>query len=259
MEQPDYSLLDAPEIIQFMFYPRADWRPPPPGASDHTFPAHDGVLLAGRFYPNDKDSPSILFFHGNGEVASDYDGVASLYNQIGINLFVAEFRGYGKSDGSPMVSHLVTDSHATLDAFEALLAQGNYRGRVYVMGRSLGSYCIVELAAHYSSRIDGMISESGSANISRVMSYFNLDQGPEIDDLDKKHWNKVRSITTPLLIIHGDMDTLVPMERARELYEAVSSTEKRFVTIHGAEHNDIMTVGIEQYFQAIREFVSSKK
>ena len=79
LERPDYSLLDTPAIIQFMFYPRPDWYPPPPGATDHEFPAQDGTILAGRFHPHSKGSPSVLFFHGNGEVASEYDGIAGLY------------------------------------------------------------------------------------------------------------------------------------------------------------------------------------
>ncbi|MFQ5874352.1 MAG: alpha/beta hydrolase, partial [Dehalococcoidia bacterium] len=243
MEQIDYSLLDVPEILQFMFYPRADWRPPPPSATDHSWSVEDRVSLSGRFYSHDKGSPSILFFHGNGEVASDYDGIAPLYNQIGVNLFVADYRGYGTSEGSPTVSSLVSDSHATLDAVEEILKEGGYVGALYVMGRSLGSYCAVELAAQYPSRIRGLIAESGTANVSRILSYFNLDRDPAVKELARKHREKVRSITLPLLIIHGAADSLVPIELARELYETVSSAEKRFVTIRGAGHNDVLAVG----------------
>ena len=259
MEKLDYSLLDVPEILQFMFYPRTDWRPPPPGATDHSLPAGDDVNLSGRFYPHDKGSPSILFFHGNGEVASDYDGIAPLYHQIGVNLFVADYRGYGKSEGSPTISNLVSDSHATLDALEEILMEGGFGGKLYAMGRSLGSYCAVELAAHHPSRINGLIAESGTANVSRILSYFNLDRDPAVKELERKHQEKVRSIILPLLIIHGAADSLVPIELARELYATVSSAEKRFVTIPGAGHNDVLAVGMEQYFQAIKEFVFAQR
>ena len=255
MDQLDYSFLDIPEILRFMFSPRADWTSPPPGVTDHSFAVQDGVHLSGRIYPHGKDSPSILFFHGNGEVASDYDGIAPLYNRIEVNLFVVDYRGYGKSDGTPTVTDMASDSHFTLDAFCRILEQDGYLGPVYVMGRSLGAYSAIELAAEYPSRIKGVITESGSTSITRAVSRFSLFRGLDMAELDKKHREKVRSIITPLLIIHGDRDTLVPIELARELYETVGSTEKRFVTIQGAGHNDILAVGMEQYFQAIRKFV----
>ena len=154
MEQLDYSPLDIPPILEVMFHPRPDWRPPPDGASDHRLPTPDGINLAGRLYPHEQASPSILFFHGNGEVASDYDTAAHLYNEIGINLFVADFRGYGQSEGTSTISNMVSDSHAVLDGFTNLLrGEGRRTGPLFVMGRSLGSYSAVELAAQHPSRI----------------------------------------------------------------------------------------------------------
>ena len=85
-----------------------------------------------------------------------------------------------------------------------------------------------------------------------------LSKSPEVVKLDRQHWARVKSIGIPLLVIHGGADTLVPIERARELYEGVGSTDKTFVTIQGAGHNDIMAVDTEQYFQAIRDFVYAK-
>ena len=59
-----------------------------------------------------------------------------------------------------------------------------------------------------------------------------------------------------MLILHGVEDTLVPIDLAEELYESVSSADKRFVKIPGAGHNDIMIVGLQQYFTAIRDFIA---
>ncbi|MEE9247899.1 MAG: alpha/beta fold hydrolase [Dehalococcoidia bacterium] len=258
MERPDYTILDVPVILRFAFSPRPDGRPPPPGASDHTFTAEDGTVLAGRFFPYDKASPSILFFHGNGEVAPDYDDIAPLYNRIGINLFVAEFRGYGKSEGKPTISNMVADSEAVLEAFQSILKEQGYTGAVYVLGRSVGTYCAVELAASCPDQIGGFIAESGSANITGVMHYLGLSKSPEVVNLDRQHWARVKSIGIPLLVIHGSEDNLVPIERARELYESVGSTDKTFVTIQGAGHNDIMAVDSQRYFQIIRDFVHAK-
>src|SRR4030042_1848855 len=97
--QADYSILDLPEILQFIFYPRRDWAPPPPGASDFLVPVEEGVSISCRFYPAEVGSPCILYFHGNGEVACEHDWIAQLYGREGISLFVADYRGNGRSEG----------------------------------------------------------------------------------------------------------------------------------------------------------------
>ena len=168
MNRLDYTPLDLPQITHYMFYPRPDSSPPPTSALDHTFPSHDGVQLCGRFFPNDKKNPTILFFHGNGGVAPEYDGISSLYNHIGLNLFVADYRAYGKSQGEPSISALVEDSHTALAALETLLSENGYAPSIYVMGRSLGAYCAVEIAAGVRENIRGMIIESGSARGART-------------------------------------------------------------------------------------------
>ena len=68
----------------------------------------------------------------------------------------------------------------------------------------------------------------------------------------------VREITTPALIIHGEYDTLVPLEEAETLSEQIGSNEKELLIIPGATHNDIMFVGLKQYFEAIKQFINKR-
>ena len=255
MNKLDYSAVDIPIIRHYMFYPRPDTSPPSNGALDHIYASHDGVELCGRFYPEDKEGPTILFFHGNGEVAPEYDGISSLYNHIGLNLFVADYRGYGKSHGEPSISALAEDSYTTLAALEGMLKEQEYNPSIYVMGRSLGAYCAVEIAAGARESIKGMILESGSADVGGMPQRLGIADKPAIARLIQEHWARVQSIDTPLLTIHGDRDMLVPISHAEELYEAVASTDKTFFTIPGAGHNDIMYVDTDSYFRAIRDFV----
>ena len=257
MTRLDYSPLDHPLINQYMFYPRPDSSPPSPGALDHIFSSHDGVELCGRFYPEDQERPTVLFFHGNGEIAPEYDGISSLYNHIGLNLFVADYRGYGKSRGQPSLSALVEDTHTTIAALEDLLANKGYNPSIYVMGRSLGAYCAVEIAAGAREKVKGMIIESGSANVGGAPQRLGIPETPAISRLIQDHWARIRTIDTPLLTIHGDRDFLVPIDHAEELYDAVASTDKTFFTIPGAGHNDIMYVDTDGYFRAIRDFIRS--
>lgn len=252
----DYSVVDRPEILQFMFYPRVDWVPPPPGASDYTISVGEDVTISCRFFVCSKDSPSILYFHGNGEVVSDYNWTAPLYSQEGINLFVADYRGYGSSTGLPTFSDMISDAHTVFDSFREILSSEGYHSNQYVMGRSLGSHSAVEIASHYQSTIKGLILESGFASIGRLMERLrHFEDAALLQYFENSHLDKIRSITLPVLIIHGDCDELVPPINATHFHEIVGAEDKRLVTIQGAGHNDIMMIGREQYFTAIRELI----
>jgi len=247
-----YSLLDCPEITGYVFYPRKDWRQPPAGATDHLISVEEGLSVACRFYGMEGAFASILFFHGNGEVASDYDWVAPLYNGQGMNLFVADYRGYGLSGGEPTFPHMVADSHFIFRYFCDLLSASP----LFVMGRSLGSDCALELAAEYPGDIRGLILESGSANPGRLLRRFNapVPRGA-LDDLERACLERANSINLPVLVIHGECDSLIPVSHAIDFYENVGAKDKELVIIPGAGHNDIMFIGMELYYSAIRDFV----
>lgn len=124
------------------------------------------------------------------------------------------------------------------------------------MGRSLGSYPAVELASSHQNELMGLIIESGFVSIARLLRNMGLAlQLPGVVLLEKAHLDKVRSIQLPALVIHGEQDFLVPFQEGQALFNGLGSTEKRLVPISGAGHNDIMLVGLEEYFTAIREFI----
>jgi len=251
-----YSLLDRPEITRYVFYPRKDSMEPPPGATDHLVPVEGNLSVSCRFYRVEGASASFLFFHGNGEVASDYDSIAPMYNSEGINLFVADYRGYGLSGGTPTFSSMVADSHFVFHYFRNLLAANPDGDTLFVMGRSLGSDCALELAAKYPEDIRGLILESGSANPGRLLRRFNIPVPPrELEELERASLDRVKFINVPALVIHGEYDALIPVSHAINFYENVGSRDKELVIIPGAGHNDIMFIGMKQYFTAIGEFV----
>ncbi len=252
--QHDYSLLDRPEILQFVFYPRRDWTPPPAGARDYLVRVEPEVSVSCRFYPARAGSPCVLYFHGNGEVACDHDWIAPLYNRRGIGLFVADYRGYGRSDGTPTFSSMAADAHPIFAFFLEIARPSGADGQLFVMGRSLGSHSAVEIASRYASDLSGLIVESGAPNAARMASRFGLSsQG--MAELAEALSARIRSIQLPALIIHGERDSLIPVEAGIALHQEIGSHDKRLVIIPGADHNDILLVGTEQYFSAITEFV----
>jgi len=256
MSFDDYSTLDIPEFLQFIFYPRKDFAPPPANSTDHLIRVGKDVAISCRFHVHSQGSPSILFFHGNGEVVSDYDYIAPFYNELGINMLVADYRGYGSSGGTPTFTNMVADAHSIFEGFGHILRQGQYSVDLFVMGRSLGSIPAVELAFHYGEQIKGLIIESGIGSMGRMMNRLGFSmESLGITNEEFPNLPKIRAITVPTLVIHGEYDAIAPLAGAKELFEQAAAERKRMVIVPGAGHNDLLALGIEPYFEAIRDFV----
>lgn len=253
----DYGLLDRAGAARFIFYPRRDDNQPPPGAVDIDIAVEPDISVGARLYTAAPALPTILYFHGNGEVVSDHDGIAPLYQEIGCNLFVVDYRGYGRSGGAPSFATLVADAHAAAARFHAVLDERGFSGRRYLMGRSLGSHPALELAARLPERFSGLVIESGAANLRRLVEFIGASAtAGDARALVKAHEAKIRAIRLPTLIIHGERDELIPVDHAAALYDLLEGTGRDLLIIPGAGHNDILWLGREQYFAAIQRFVA---
>lgn len=250
---PDYAALDRAGAAQAAFYPRRHTSPPPHGASDHLLEVEPSIHLGARLYTSDISKPTIVYFHGNGEVASDHDDVASHYSLAGTNLLVIEFRGYGTSNGQPTFESLVADARESMQLAHTLLDEHGFSNKRFVMGRSMGAHSALEIAANASTRLRGLILESGAGNLRRWIQ--RLDLGPTGPELLAAHEAKLRSIHLPCLMIHGQYDDLIPLELAKEVYDTLEGSEREMVVIPNAGHNDIIWIGAEEYFAAIKRFV----
>ncbi len=254
MTTVDYSALDEVSISMNAFYPRKNWSQAPPGASDHTVKVDDETSLSSRFFPATESAPNILFFYGNGETANDYNNIAPLYNQVGVNFFVTDYRGYGRSDGWPSFTRMLADSHLVLDYVAGMLSDGGFSGDLFIMGRSMGRHSAFELAANRGDRLAGVIIESGRPILGNFVYGLPPQQGQE---LEAAYLAKVTSISIPSLVIHGELDELAPVQQAIEMHHTFQSADKRILTIPGAGHNDLLYVGINDYFVAIKEFTGA--
>jgi len=254
---PDYALLDRRGLARGLFYPRRDTSSPPRGALDHRVDVADGVQVACRFYASDRSHPSLLFFHGNGEIASDYDMIAPAYHEIGANLFVADYRGYGASDGEPSFASLISDAHPVASRFQALLDGEGFSGRRFVMGRSLGGLPAAELAATAGQRFEGLIIESSAPGLTRIRQRAGIDASDsEIAGLVEAHARRLAAIRLPVLQIHGEWDEIVPLQHGIAFHEELATDAKQLVIIPQAGHNDIGWIGRELYFEALAGFIA---
>jgi hypothetical protein len=169
---------------------------------------------------------------------------------------VADYRGYGSSNGSPTLTNLVHDAPILFKAIREELSQRGSREDVWLMGRSLGSISALELAYNQCDQIKGLIIESGFPSITRLIVHLGLPAGAiDLEPIYEACISMVRKITTPTLIIHGEFDMLVPLREAEYLYNEIGAKDKELVIISGADHNDIMFTGLNQYFSAIQRFI----
>lgn len=257
---PDYSVIDLPPVLNLMFYPRQDFSPCPENAFDLAVPVDNDVSISIRFYPCGIDQPWILYFHGNGEVVSDYDDISPVYNDLGINLVVADYRGYGASGGTPSFTNACNDAKRVFTAVKKELDHRGFQQQIWIMGRSLGSLSALELAVQCPEQINGVIIESGFANVVRVMKH--NDHFPKevtLSQFDQECLDMLKNIYLPVLILHGEEDYIVPFKEALDIYENLGTAQKKMVAIANAGHNDIIYVGLRKYFEAIHNFIQTTK
>jgi fermentation-respiration switch protein FrsA (DUF1100 family) len=252
----DYSLLDRPEILMGLFHPRPEYGSIEKVANtiDVSIPVESNILVAGRFHMKDKSAPNILFFHGNGEIASDYDELGPIYNRMGMNFLVMDYRGYGRSTGRPTVSTMMSDCHAIFEFTKGWLGGNGYGGAFIVMGRSLGSASALELINHHKDLINGLVLESSFAHTGPFLELLGINTS-KIGFREEKGFRNLEKIQTwnkVTLIIHAEHDHIFPFSEGQALYDACSSPYKTLLKIPGANHNDIFMRGSEPYMKAIK-------
>jgi len=259
ISQIDYRILDKPEILGLLFYPRRENSPfrSERDVHDILIPVDDHVAIGARFHHAQKTAPTILFFHGNGEIVADYDEIGPLYVQTGANFLPVDYRGYGRSTGTPTVTAMIRDSHVIFEYTRNWLHERGYAGPLILMGRSLGSAPALELAAQYKDRIDGLIIESGFAYLLPLLRLIgvSLSRMNISEEKGCQNIEKIKIVEKPTLIIHARLDQIIPFTDGKDLYEASGARDKRMLMISDADHNTIFVRGFRDYMSAIADFL----
>ncbi len=252
--------LDHPEVLKVLYYPRQEPAgDTPPNCIDHNIPVEQGVTIGARFHLTEqKDSPNILFFHGNGEVVSDYDDIGPSFVEQGMSFLAVDYRGYGWSTGEPSASKMLRDAHVIIDYVKKWLTEEERKGYCIVMGRSLGSACAIELAATEREIVSGLIIDSGFASTVPLLECLGLDV-EKLGITEEDGFNnakKMGTIVKPTFILHAQHDQLIPVNDAAELQAQCMARSNEFQVVPGADHNTIFDRTGKMYFQAIRGFVN---
>ncbi len=255
--------LDAREIVTRLFYPRSAMRDSSiiPNTQDGVvmIDPQEAIMIGYRMYQLEKPEAVILFFHGNGEVAADYDFIAGQYLKLNVIFIVADYRGYGWSSGMPLTSTLLSDAEAVAKALPDILGVHDSLPK-YIMGRSLGSAPAVHLAYTFPDRFKGLILESGFSDMPSVMRQLQIPVDlSRVTDMPVGNAKRLESITMPLLVIHGEADNLLPIENGEKLFAASPAQNKTFLPVRGAGHNDILMRAGASYFDALEKLMNETR
>ena len=218
--------------------------------------AADGVRIHAWHVPGESDT-TLLWLHGNaGNISHRVDNIAALNSLTGLGVLIVDYRGYGLSEGSPSEKGLYLDAEA---AFEHLVTELGLDPveDIVLFGRSLGVGVAADVATRHTVRC--VILESGFTSVISMAGASRPDWlvyalmpfvGARYDTLAK-----ISRVKSPVMIVHGDRDEIVPFQMAEELFEAARDP-KRFHVVKGAMHNDVYERGGAAYFQALREFIA---
>jgi uncharacterized protein len=230
-------------------YPQGDWKPASLEFEDVYFQAEDGTKLHGWWCPCKDARAIVLHVHGNaGHLAHRAGMMRDYQRQLQVSTFIFDYRGYGRSEGSPTIAGVLQDARAA----RAWLAKkaGTAESKIVLTGQSLGAAIAVELAADGGAR--GLVLENAFSSLKDVAAYH---YGP-LSWMASGKLNSVASIPKykgPLLISHGDADTIVPYALGRKLFDAANEP-KEWVGIPGGDHNDPPS---ETYWKRLDAFIGS--
>ena len=251
-------VLRATDVIDhsFIFFPDRDVfnTPADVGLSyeDVDFQAADGTKLHGWLVPSDGDV-TLVWFHGNaGNISHRVANLAALRARIGATIFIFNYRGYGRSEGSPSEDGTYLDAESALDY---LASRADLEGsKTVLFGRSLGAAVAAEMAIRRPAR--ALVLESGFTSIPD-MARRHYPFLPGIGKLTATKYDtlsKIGRVEIPTMVLHGDRDEIASFEMGRQLYEAANDP-KRFYTIPGAGHNETYEVGDALYYDALAGFI----
>lgn len=206
------------------------------GVEDVRLASGDGETLQAWYSPARPGKPTILYFHGNGGEITDRTERFAAYQAQGFGVFFLSYRGYGASTGSPTEKGLVDDAGA---AYDWLMARGVAADEVMLVGESLGSGVAVQLAAGRKVRALALEAPFASAANVAAAAYWWLP----VRLLMKDKFDSsalIDKVKAPILVIHGDLDGVVPLSEGQALF-ARANEPKEMVVIPGGNHGSIFS------------------
>jgi fermentation-respiration switch protein FrsA (DUF1100 family) len=237
---------------RFIYFPAREYDATPESygllAEPIDIAAADGTSLKGWWIRNG-GREALLYFHGNGGNISHRLERTKMLTELGLDVFLVDYRGYGRSGGSPSEAGLYADGAAI---YQAARDRGFAPERIVLFGESLGCAVAIETALHHTCR--AIILEAPFLSIPamakavypflpRFLVRTRFDNG-----------DKVPRLTMPKLIAVAEHDDVVPPTQGLRVYELAAPPKELYI-IRGATHNDTYIVGGQNYLEAWKRFL----
>jgi uncharacterized protein len=245
---------------RFLFYPNypgrleGDWKPASLPVQDVWLLTSDGVKLHGWWIAAENARFTFIAFHGNASNIANRAEVYEFLHQTPANVFAVEYRGYGRSEGSPGEAGLYRDADAAYKF--AVQSKGIPPERIISFGQSLGTGVAAYLGAN--SKVGGVILEAPFPSVSSVarrvfwflpgISLLVAGQFPTA--------NRLQRIQAPILIVHCTRDPVIPPDLEEEVYRAARSP-KYILRVQGQCHEEASLYAPAQYRAALDSFLST--
>jgi len=219
--------------------------------------AEDGVNIQGWFIPaqspestTNSSTPTLLFFHGKAGNISDCLEKIHLFHDMGLDVFIIDYHGYGKSGGEPSESALTSDA---LAAYFYLTEQRHLKPeRIYLYGQDIGAGVAIGLAAKVSAA--GLITEGANASvIQKIKDDWPLIPWEYLLSNQFDSLTKINEVHIPVLLLHSSEDEVVPYSDSRRLY-MLAHDPKELVEIHGT-HREAFVKSFDAYYDKVEHFV----
>jgi fermentation-respiration switch protein FrsA (DUF1100 family) len=246
-----YMYFQQPRMIFYpyheLFQTPADW-----GLEyeDVTLETKDGVQLHGWYIPHSQSQHVLLFFHGNaGNISHRRDSI-EIFHRLGLNVFIIDYRGYGKSKDKPSESGLYQDARTAWDFITA--EKGYTSQQIIIFGRSLGGVIAANLASEVQAR--GLILESSfssARDFARVV--FPILARLVWIRYDFNTVASIQHVNAPLLVLHSPEDEIMPFHLGERVFEAANEP-KHFVRLRG-DHNYGFIKSQPEYEQALKSWL----
>lgn len=247
-----FMFLAQPGMV---FYPFATLETTPEdwgqAYQDVSLRTEDDLRLHGWFVPRKGAQRVVLFFHGNAGNISHRGESIEIFHRLGLDVFIIDYRGYGRSEGSPSEQGLYRDAHA---AWRYLIEERGFKpSQIIVFGRSLGGVVAARLGSE--QRPAGLILESSfSSAKDAARAIFPLISWLVVLRYDFDAASYVKGAGCPVLVLHGRDDEIIPFALGRKLFEAAPEP-KQFVELRGG-HNDGFLRSQPGYERELRRFVN---
>ena len=229
----------------------------------HSFSNGKNTIYAYYLHHSYSPSTTVFYCHGNTHSIDNYWPRAKLLYQTGYDVFIFDYRGFGKSTGAITESGMVQDSHKALEYLVDEL--GVIKSEILIYGFSLGSVPAVNVAA-YGDMDDaiGLVLEApvGSVDLYVQDSTYLSLPGSFLTTYSLDNMTTIKEVSIPLLWIHGDEDTLNRMEtHGQPVFDASPSAKKFAEIVKGASHSDIpliMGSDFSSYITEITKFIEGE-